>query len=159
MYIKIHRKALPKGTATRQISENETVHQFAEKLNFPTSILVNQLIEAGVDKRLGDDLLTEQDKTSLLLYLRTKHTYPALANLITITKSPVGNVDPILDRENALKITNELKSLDNLRDYYFEMQLVMLNKIWNKGDNDIDEVDRQIVRAAIRSKCDISGAT
>mgnify|MGYP003694643399 CR=1 FL=1 len=52
------------------------VAQFAKELGVPSSLLLEQLQAAGVNKQLVDDtLLTEQDKTQLLEYLRavTRH--------------------------------------------------------------------------------------
>lgn len=47
-----------------------SVAQFAESLNIPATSLLEQLNKAGVSKRAPDDLLTEQDKTRLLEFLR-----------------------------------------------------------------------------------------
>ena len=50
-----------------------SVAQFASELNLPPSLLIEQLGAAGVAKKSADDILTEQDKTLLLEYLRRSH--------------------------------------------------------------------------------------
>ncbi|WP_269532693.1 translation initiation factor IF-2 [Chitinimonas sp. BJYL2] len=49
------------------------VSQFAADLRMPPQHLLDQLRAAGVEKSGTDDLLTEQDKTKLLSYLRSVH--------------------------------------------------------------------------------------
>ena len=50
-----------------------TVTQFAGELKMPASVLLEQLQKAGVDKARESDLLSEQDKTRLLDFLRRAH--------------------------------------------------------------------------------------
>src|SRR5712691_1556246 len=49
------------------------VEQFAHELKVDPSRLIEQLQAAGVNKKLAEDLLTEQDKTQLLDYLHRVH--------------------------------------------------------------------------------------
>ncbi len=50
-----------------------SVTQFAGELKVPPQVLLEQLRAAGVEKRLAEDILSEQDKTKLLDYLRKAH--------------------------------------------------------------------------------------
>jgi translation initiation factor IF-2 len=51
----------------------KNVAQFAEELNLPATLLLEQLRAAGVEKTAADDGLTEKDKAKLLDYLREVH--------------------------------------------------------------------------------------
>src|SRR6266851_2346810 len=50
-----------------------SVAQFAGELRVPPSVLLEQLRAAGVHKQMAEDVLSEQDKTRLLEYLRKSH--------------------------------------------------------------------------------------
>jgi translation initiation factor IF-2 len=63
-----------------------SVAQFASELNLPAELLLEQLKSAGVNKAAHDDELTEQDKTSLLEYLRKEHGAEEPKNKITLTR-------------------------------------------------------------------------
>lgn len=63
-----------------------SVAQFASELNLPAELLLEQLKGAGVNKAAQDDELTEQDKTSLLEYLRKEHGAHEPKNKITLTR-------------------------------------------------------------------------
>lgn len=63
-----------------------SVEQFASELNLPAELLLEQLKGAGVHKAAHDDELTEQDKTSLLEYLRKEHGAQEPKNKITLTR-------------------------------------------------------------------------
>jgi translation initiation factor IF-2 len=63
-----------------------SVAQFASELNLPAELLLEQLKGAGVNKAAHDDELTEQDKTSLLEYLRKEHGAQEPKNKITLTR-------------------------------------------------------------------------
>src|SRR5690606_15941478 len=63
-----------------------SVAQFASELNLPAELLLEQLKGAGVNKAAPDDELTEQDKTSLLEYLRKEHGAQESKNKITLTR-------------------------------------------------------------------------
>lgn len=65
-----------------------TVAQFAAELGLPTTLLLEQLKSAGVNKSAIDDQLNEVDKTSLLDYLRKEHGAATQApkNKITLTR-------------------------------------------------------------------------
>jgi translation initiation factor IF-2 len=63
-----------------------SVAQFASELNLPAELLLEQLKSAGVNKTAQDDELTEQDKTSLLEYLRKEHGAQEPKNKITLTR-------------------------------------------------------------------------
>ena len=51
----------------------KNVAQFAEELNLPATLLLEQLRAAGVEKAAAEDSLTETDKAKLLDYLREVH--------------------------------------------------------------------------------------
>lgn len=64
-----------------------TVLQFAKELGLPTTLLLEQLKSAGVNKTAVDDQLNETDKTALLDYLRKEHgAAQAPKNKITLTR-------------------------------------------------------------------------
>jgi translation initiation factor IF-2 len=64
-----------------------TVAQFAAELRLPTTLLLEQLKSAGVNKTTVDDRLDEADKTALLEYLRKEHgAAQAPKNKITLTR-------------------------------------------------------------------------
>ncbi len=63
------------------------VAQFAKELGLPSALLLEQLQAAGVSKALLEDtVLTEQDKTQLLDYLRRVHGAKDTKNKITLTR-------------------------------------------------------------------------
>ncbi|MFN0038955.1 MAG: translation initiation factor IF-2 [Burkholderiales bacterium] len=63
------------------------VAQFAKELGLPAGLLLEQLQAAGVAKALVEDtVLTEQDKTQLLDYLRRVHGAKDTKNKITLTR-------------------------------------------------------------------------
>ncbi|HAJ71617.1 MAG TPA: translation initiation factor IF-2 [Methylophilaceae bacterium] len=64
-----------------------TVAQFAAELGLPTTLLLEQLKSAGVNKSAIEDKLDEADKTALLEYLRKEHgAAQAPKNKITLTR-------------------------------------------------------------------------
>jgi translation initiation factor IF-2 len=64
-----------------------TVAQFAAELGLPTTLLLEQLKSAGVNKSTVEDRLDEADKTALLEYLRKEHgAAQAPKNKITLTR-------------------------------------------------------------------------
>jgi translation initiation factor IF-2 len=69
-----------------------SVAQFASELGLPAELLLEQLKGAGVSKAASDDQLTEQDKTSLLEYLRKEHGAQAPKNKITLTRKQVTEI-------------------------------------------------------------------
>ncbi|HWA11892.1 MAG TPA: translation initiation factor IF-2 [Burkholderiales bacterium] len=63
------------------------VAQFATELGLPAALLLEQLQAAGVSKALAEStVLTEQDKTQLLDYLRRVHGAKDTKNKITLTR-------------------------------------------------------------------------
>lgn len=63
-----------------------SVAQFAGELGLQPALLLEQLSAAGVGKRTADDVLTEQDKTLLLEYLRRSHGAQEPKGKITLTR-------------------------------------------------------------------------
>ncbi len=63
-----------------------SVAQFAGDLKVPPSVLLEQLKAAGVNKRVADDVLSDQDKTMLLDYLRRAHGTSEPKTKITLTR-------------------------------------------------------------------------
>ena len=69
-----------------------SVTQFAGELKMPASVLLEQLQKAGVDKSRETDLLTEQDKTRLLDFLRRAHGDSAAKAKITLTRKQTSEI-------------------------------------------------------------------
>jgi len=69
-----------------------TVSQFAGELKVPPSVLLEQLRAAGVDKRVPEDSLSEQDKSRLLEYLRRTHGSVEAKNKITLTRKQTSEI-------------------------------------------------------------------
>ncbi|MCC6474510.1 MAG: translation initiation factor IF-2 associated domain-containing protein, partial [Burkholderiales bacterium] len=63
-----------------------SVVQFAGELKVPPAVLLEQLQAAGVGRRMADDILSEQDKTKLLEYLRKSHGSVEPKTKITLTR-------------------------------------------------------------------------
>ncbi len=68
-----------------------TVSQFAIELKMPVSALLEQLGKAGVGKSGNDDVLTDQDKTRLLDYLRRSHGDESKTK-ITLTRKQTSEI-------------------------------------------------------------------
>ena len=68
-----------------------TVSQFAIELKMPVSALLEQLGKAGVGKSGAGDVLTDQDKTRLLDYLRRSHGDESKAK-ITLTRKQTSEI-------------------------------------------------------------------
>jgi len=69
------------------------VVQFAKELGLPAAMLLEQLQAAGVGKKLVEDtMLTEQDKTQLLEYLRRVHGTNEAKNKITLTRRQTSEI-------------------------------------------------------------------
>ena len=71
--------------------EGMNVTQFASELKMPAAALLEQLKRAGVDKSDERDLLTEQDKSRLLAYLRESHG-SARKGKITLTRKQTSEI-------------------------------------------------------------------
>jgi translation initiation factor IF-2 len=69
-----------------------SVSQFAGELKVPPATLLEQLQAAGVDKRVADDILSEQDKTKLLDYLRKSHGSSEPKTKITLTRKQTSEI-------------------------------------------------------------------
>ncbi|GAB2182391.1 translation initiation factor IF-2 [Denitratisoma sp. agr-D3] len=69
-----------------------SVAQFASELKMPTTALLEQLAKAGVEKSASGDLLTEQDKTKLLEFLRKSHGETAPKAKITLTRKQTSEI-------------------------------------------------------------------
>ena len=69
-----------------------SVSQFANELKVPPSVLLEQLRAAGVEKRVADDFLSEQDKARLLEYLRKSHGSIESRNKITLTRKHTSEI-------------------------------------------------------------------
>jgi translation initiation factor IF-2 len=69
------------------------VTQFAKELGVPATMLLEQLQAAGVGKSLLEDtMLTEQDKTQLLEYLRRVHGTNEAKTKITLTRRQTSEI-------------------------------------------------------------------
>ena len=69
-----------------------SVAQFAGELKVPPSVLLEQLKAAGVVKRVADDVLSEQDKTRLLEYLRKSHGSSEPKTKITLMRKQTSEI-------------------------------------------------------------------
>ncbi len=69
-----------------------SVAQFASELKVPPSVLIEQLRAAGVDKRVPEDALSEQDKSRLLAYLRRSHGAEEPKTKITLTRKHTSEI-------------------------------------------------------------------
>ncbi|MBB5017572.1 translation initiation factor IF-2 [Chitinivorax tropicus] len=68
------------------------VQQFASELGLQPELLLEQLKAAGVSKSKSTDLLTEQDKTRLLDYLRRSHGIKDDKQKITLTRRETSEI-------------------------------------------------------------------
>ena len=50
-----------------------TVYEFAEDVGVPVERIQEQLVEAGLSKKKADDVITDSEKSELLVFLRKKH--------------------------------------------------------------------------------------
>ncbi len=69
-----------------------SVSQYASELKVPPSVLLEQLRAAGVEKRVAEDSLSEQDKARLLEYLRKSHGSIESKNTITLTRKQTSEI-------------------------------------------------------------------
>ncbi|MSQ87962.1 MAG: translation initiation factor IF-2 [Betaproteobacteria bacterium] len=69
-----------------------SITQFATELKIPPSVLLDQLRAAGVEKRVAEDSLSEQDKARLLKYLRKSHGSVESKNKITLTRKHTSEI-------------------------------------------------------------------
>ena len=69
-----------------------SVAQFATDLKMPAVALLEQLQKAGVVKSRTDDLLTEQDKSRLLEYLRRSHGEAESKTKITLMRKETSEI-------------------------------------------------------------------
>ena len=69
-----------------------SVAQFATDLKMPAGALLEQLQKAGVAKSKADDLLSEQDKSKLLEYLRRSHGEADGKTKITLTRKQTSEI-------------------------------------------------------------------
>jgi translation initiation factor IF-2 len=69
-----------------------SVAQFASELKVPPSVLLEQLRAAGVEKRMPEDSLSDQDKSRLLEYLRRTHGSLESKNKITLTRKQTSEI-------------------------------------------------------------------
>jgi translation initiation factor IF-2 len=69
-----------------------SVAQFAGELKVPPSQVFEQLRAAGVHKKVAEDVLSEQDKTKLLDYLRKVHGSSEPKNKITLTRKQTSEI-------------------------------------------------------------------
>ena len=69
-----------------------TVAQFAEELNTPVAILMEQLKGAGVEKSSANNALLDTDKTKLLDFLRKAHGAGDAPKKITLTRKQTSEI-------------------------------------------------------------------
>ena len=167
---KEEKKMIPKVAAFENFKCIETtVALFAAELGLPPSLLISQLKNAGVIKSSLEDCLVESDKTTLLNHLRKEHgSEKIFENKITITRKSNSTfktkklirpyeivnekIKSARDRLNALKVNQKLQEADELRNKYFKMDKSQLLDLWNSGNNDFEEDEREIIKIAIKNK-------
>ena len=92
-----------------------TVTQFAGELKMPASVLLEQLQKAGVDKAQETDLLSEQDKTRLLDFLRRAHGDTAAKSKITLTRKQTSEIKATDSTGRARTVQVEVRKKAYLR--------------------------------------------
>jgi len=87
-----------------------SVSQFAGELKVAPQVLLEQLRSAGVNKRAPEDLLSEQDKTRLLDYLRRSHGATAESKQrITLVKKQTSEIKTATAQGKARTIQVEVR--------------------------------------------------
>ena len=87
-----------------------TVAQFAAELGLPTTLLIEQLKSAGVNKTSVDDFLEEGDKAALLDYLRKEHgAGTAPKGKITLTRKQNSEIKKLDSSGKARTIQVEVR--------------------------------------------------
>lgn len=67
----------------------------------------------------------------------------------------LGRVKESRDRKNAEKISLDLEIQNKLREFYFSLPENELKAVWNNGENDLTEIEREIAKIALRNKLGI----
>jgi translation initiation factor IF-2 len=96
-----------------------SVAQFASELKVPPSVLLEQLRAAGVEKRVPEDALSEQDKSRLLEYLRRAHGSTESKNKITLTRrqtSEIKKSDSMTGKARTIQVEVRKKRVFVKRD-------------------------------------------
>ena len=96
-----------------------SVAQFASELKVPPSVLLEQLRAAGVEKRVAEDVLSEQDKSRLLEYLRRAHGSSEPKNKITLTRkqtSEIKKADSMTGKSRTIQVEVRKKRVFVKRD-------------------------------------------
>ncbi|MBL8486506.1 MAG: translation initiation factor IF-2 [Rhodocyclaceae bacterium] len=86
-----------------------SVAQFAAELKMPATALIEQLAKAGVSKQASNDMLTEQDKSRLLDYLRRAHGETAPKAKITLTRKQTTEIKAADSQGKARTIQVEVR--------------------------------------------------
>ncbi len=86
-----------------------SVTQFAAELKMPAAALLEQLQKAGVEKKAESDVLSEQDKTRLLDYLRRAHGETPAKTKITLTRKQTSEIKKADSRGKARTIQVEVR--------------------------------------------------
>ena len=93
------------------------VTQFAKDLGLPIELLIEQLLTAGVKKKLATDtILTENDKSQLLDYLREAHGAKEAKNKITLTRKQTTEIKKSDATGKARTIQVEVRNEAELRE-------------------------------------------
>jgi len=69
-----------------------SVAQFANELKMPAAVLLEQLRAAGVEKRMPEDPISDEDKSRLLDYLRRVHGSAEPKTRITLTRRQTSEI-------------------------------------------------------------------
>ncbi len=111
-----------------------SVAQFASELKVQPSVLLEQLKAAGVDKAGPKDSLSEQDKSSLLEYLRRSHGSQEPKNKITLTR----------------KQTSEIKKSDSMgKARTIQVEVRKKRVFVNRDPNEMAEAEAPAATAAL----------
>ena len=106
-----------------------SVAQFASELKVPPSVLLEQLRAAGVEKRIADDSLTEQDKARLLEYLRKSHGSVESKNKITLTRKQTSEIKKSDAMGKARTIQVEVRALPMESDFLISLVCLRVSVI------------------------------
>ncbi len=90
----------------------QSVAQFARELKVPDSVLLEQLRAAGVHKHGPNDVLTEQDKSKLLEYLRRMHSSSEVKSDQSTSTPKLAVEDKSIEKK--LKVRSDAPSLTAL---------------------------------------------
>ncbi len=79
-----------------------------------------------------------------------------LVPLLADHESRIARKRKSMDRFEAVRVTKDLSLANQLRDFYFSLSEDDLQVIWNNGENQLPEDEKNLVRIALRNKLGIA---